>query len=125
MPGEEPSQPKIWRPDPPPAPIFTDDPTVHELVAARDHHRIQLSRSTLVPEVPGSKRDENLLEIKGNPALAGAYFAEFMRLYNHYRARALWEAGGKPERLVLKTTRDEWAKKADPPRHQGGFRRVR
>jgi hypothetical protein len=32
--------------------------------------------------------DENLLEIKGRPALARTYLAEFMRLYEHYRARA-------------------------------------
>lgn len=35
--------------------------------------------------------DENLVEIKGNRALAGVYVAEFMRLYNHYRARAIWD----------------------------------
>jgi phosphatidylserine/phosphatidylglycerophosphate/cardiolipin synthase-like enzyme len=31
--------------------------------------------------------DENVLEIKGNSALAHVYVAEFMRLYNHYRPR--------------------------------------
>jgi len=36
--------------------------------------------------------DENLLEIKGDVALAHTYLAEFMRLYEHYRARALWQA---------------------------------
>jgi phosphatidylserine/phosphatidylglycerophosphate/cardiolipin synthase-like enzyme len=74
--------------------------------------------------------DENLLEIKGNPELAQTYFAEFMRLYEHYRARALWNIahpstkgkGGKsppPEqnpRLVrtftLKKKRDDWVKGA-------------
>jgi phosphatidylserine/phosphatidylglycerophosphate/cardiolipin synthase-like enzyme len=39
--------------------------------------------------------DENLLEIKGRKALAHAYLAEFMRLYEHYRARAS-QAGDKP-----------------------------
>jgi len=34
------------------------------------------------------KNDENLLEIKGSPRLARLYLAEFMRLYEHYRARA-------------------------------------
>jgi phosphatidylserine/phosphatidylglycerophosphate/cardiolipin synthase-like enzyme len=63
--------------------------------------------------------DENELEIKGNARLAQVYVAEFMRLYNHYRARALWDkshpAGkgkAKPaaqDSLVLKTTRDGWA----------------
>ncbi len=36
------------------------------------------------------KNDENLLQIRGSKALAGAYLAEFMRLYEHYRARADW-----------------------------------
>ena len=31
-----------------------------------------------------------LLEIKQSPELAQTYFAEFIRLYEHYRARALW-----------------------------------
>ena len=31
--------------------------------------------------------DENLLEITRSPRLAGIYFAEFLRLYEHYRAR--------------------------------------
>lgn len=70
--------------------------------------------------------DENLLEIKGNTALAAVYFAEFMRLYNHYWARAVWDeqhglkantAAGNNVRttdnaLLLKRTRDEWVKGA-------------
>ena len=32
--------------------------------------------------------DENLLEFKGSPRLAQIYLAEFLRLYEHYRARA-------------------------------------
>ena len=32
--------------------------------------------------------DENLLEIKGSPSIAQTYLAEFLRLYEHYRARA-------------------------------------
>jgi len=34
------------------------------------------------------KNDEFLLEIKGSPRLARIYLAEFLRLYEHYRARA-------------------------------------
>lgn len=70
--------------------------------------------------------DENELEIKGNVRLAHIYVAEFMRLYNHYRARALWDKShpsgktksppkGQPtthDTLVLKKTRDGWAKAA-------------
>jgi phosphatidylserine/phosphatidylglycerophosphate/cardiolipin synthase-like enzyme len=67
--------------------------------------------------------DENELEIKGNTRLAQIYVAEFMRLYNHYRARALWDKThpssgkerGKPsvqDSLLLKRTRGGWAKDA-------------
>src|SRR5262249_52396949 len=55
----------------------TDDPTIYTGSA-------NLSNNST------HKNDENLLEIKGNPQLARTYFAEFMRLYGHYRARALW-----------------------------------
>jgi phosphatidylserine/phosphatidylglycerophosphate/cardiolipin synthase-like enzyme len=34
--------------------------------------------------------DENLLEIKGSPRLAQLYLAEFLRLYEHYRASTLY-----------------------------------
>jgi len=71
--------------------------------------------------------DENLLEIKGSPELAQTYFAEFMRLYEHYRARALWDwaqggsAKGRTAKaqtkktsatFTLKTTRDGWVRDA-------------
>jgi phosphatidylserine/phosphatidylglycerophosphate/cardiolipin synthase-like enzyme len=76
------------------------------------------------------KNDENLLEITGSPELAQTYLAEFMRLYEHYRARALWNmehpsgkllkgqklppAAAKKigRRFSLKRTRDEWVKSA-------------
>jgi phosphatidylserine/phosphatidylglycerophosphate/cardiolipin synthase-like enzyme len=50
--------------------------------------------------------DENLLEIKGSPRLARIYLAEFLRLYEHYRARARYIA----------------AKKANPNVGQAGFK---
>lgn len=60
--------------------------------------------------------DENLLHIKASSALAACYFSEFMRLYEHYRARAdalrakKAEAAGKP--ITFKLTADAaWAKK--------------
>jgi len=60
------------------------------------------------------RNDENLLEITGAPELAQTYLAEFMRLYEHYRARALWNMAAKKasQRFTLKTTRDEWVKGA-------------
>jgi hypothetical protein len=35
--------------------------------------------------------DENLLEITESPRLAGIYLAEFLRLYEHYRARMAFD----------------------------------
>ena len=68
--------------------------------------------------------DENLLEIKNNSRLAHVYVAEFMRIYNHYRACAIWdqfhprrrkddgsaaqEAVAEEYPLVLKTKRSDW-----------------
>jgi len=79
-----------------------------------------------------NENDENLLEITGSPELARTYLAEFMRIYEHYRARALWnmahpgaaKASSKSKKpppaakkkidqaFTLKTTRDEWVKGA-------------
>jgi hypothetical protein len=76
--------------------------------------------------------DENLLEITGSKQLGQAYVAEFLRLYDHYRARALWDwshnnsakkssarkngKGTAPATshaaFILKTTRDAWVKDA-------------
>ena len=76
------------------------------------------------------KNDENLLEITGSPELARTYLAEFMRIYEHYRARALWNiahpaaASSKSktpstiakkkidQAFTLKKARDEWVRGA-------------
>ena len=63
--------------------------------------------------------DENLLEIRDR-RLAGIYLAEFLRLYEHYRARALAireKNNGTHQRLML-APNGSWAKKyfvADSP----------
>jgi phosphatidylserine/phosphatidylglycerophosphate/cardiolipin synthase-like enzyme len=58
------------------------------------------------------KNDENLLEITNSPRLAGIYLAEFMRLFEHYRARASFakRAAGDSKAFVL-TKDNSWAKK--------------
>src|SRR5581483_9798074 len=76
------------------------------------------------------KNDENLLEITNSPRLGQIYLAEFMRLYEHYRARALWEqshpaskgktkteatAAGRAKTFTLKATRDAWVRGAYKP----------
>jgi phosphatidylserine/phosphatidylglycerophosphate/cardiolipin synthase-like enzyme len=56
--------------------------------------------------------DENLLEITECPRLGQMYFAEFHRLYEHYRARASdhRREAGEPETFTL-TKDTKWAKK--------------
>lgn len=60
------------------------------------------------------KNDENLLEIKGSPRLARIYLAEFLRLYEHYRARAHYIAhlkgGAAPDKTGFALRKDRtWA----------------
>ena len=81
----------------------TDHPTVYTGSA-------NMSKGSL------ENNDENLLEIKGSRTLAAIYLAEFMRLYEHYRARAVW---GRAQHDNWKTYRllpdARWAKKAYTP----------
>jgi len=56
--------------------------------------------------------DENLLELRNSTRLAQTYLAEFFRLYEHYRARALHERAeqeGTLNTLKLRAN-SEWAK---------------
>jgi len=57
--------------------------------------------------------DENLLEITDCPRLAKAYVAEFMRLYEQYRARFSWNRRqhSKAGDTFTLTTDASWAKK--------------
>lgn len=54
--------------------------------------------------------DENLLEITNCPRIAGMYMAEFLRLYEHYRARMAFDrrAAGDPNTFTLSTD-NTWA----------------
>ena len=56
--------------------------------------------------------DENLLEITGSPRLAGIYFAEFLRLYEHYRARRETGASGRPRPAFSLAKDASWAARA-------------
>jgi phosphatidylserine/phosphatidylglycerophosphate/cardiolipin synthase-like enzyme len=118
-------------------------PSQKKAPAVHVHHKfIVIDGETLNPTVyTGSanmsnnsvhNNDENLLEIKGSTKLAQIYLAEFLRLYDHYRTRALYdkEHGAKKEKasakdkkkgagsgdgFVLKTTRDAWVRDAYTP----------
>jgi phosphatidylserine/phosphatidylglycerophosphate/cardiolipin synthase-like enzyme len=60
------------------------------------------------------RNDENLVEIRGSRQLASIYLAEFFRLYEHYRARAVLfnESGSKPSDLKIRLKENsEWAQK--------------
>ncbi|MEH2480432.1 phosphatidylserine/phosphatidylglycerophosphate/cardiolipin synthase-like enzyme [Nitrobacteraceae bacterium AZCC 2146] len=58
------------------------------------------------------KNDENLLEITDCPRLGRMYFAEFHRLYEHYRARAADHRRQDGQQGTFTLTKDaKWAKK--------------
>ncbi len=62
------------------------------------------------------KNDENLLEITSCPRLGRMYFAEFLRLYEHYRARASFNhrQQGDPNTFTL-TADNRWSRKYFTP----------
>lgn len=62
------------------------------------------------------RNDENLLEIKNCPRLSAIYLAEFLRLYEHYRARAMWNRymEGKVDTYRLQPDA-RWATRAYQP----------
>jgi phosphatidylserine/phosphatidylglycerophosphate/cardiolipin synthase-like enzyme len=56
--------------------------------------------------------DENLLEITDCPRLAGIYFAEFLRLFEHYRARMQYDRRRSGDHDAFKLTSDNrWSRK--------------
>jgi phosphatidylserine/phosphatidylglycerophosphate/cardiolipin synthase-like enzyme len=55
--------------------------------------------------------DENLLEITQCPRLAAIYFAEFLRLYEHYRARVAFHRRRNGEDVFKLAPDSGWAKK--------------
>jgi phosphatidylserine/phosphatidylglycerophosphate/cardiolipin synthase-like enzyme len=58
------------------------------------------------------KNDENLLEITKCPRLAEMYFAEFLRLFEHYRARMAFERRQTGDNDTFKLSSDSrWSQK--------------
>jgi phosphatidylserine/phosphatidylglycerophosphate/cardiolipin synthase-like enzyme len=58
------------------------------------------------------KNDENLLEITESPRLGAMYFAEFLRLFEHYRARFSFEKRTAGDTKTFTLTKDNsWSKK--------------
>ncbi|MBC7376588.1 MAG: phospholipase [Burkholderiaceae bacterium] len=83
------------------------------IIDAEGDNPIVFTGSANMSENSEHNNDENLIELR-DKHIAGIYLAEFMRLYEHYRARAIAinDAGKKPgnRRLVLQGTR-QWADK--------------
>jgi phosphatidylserine/phosphatidylglycerophosphate/cardiolipin synthase-like enzyme len=64
------------------------------------------------------QNDENILEIVGHRPLAEAYLAEFMRLYEHYRARLAFvrsQESDHPQQTFKLTPDASWARKYYTP----------
>jgi len=58
------------------------------------------------------KNDENLIQITQCPRLAAIYFAEFFRLFEHYRARVAFERRQAGDDTTFKLTPDNtWSRK--------------
>jgi phosphatidylserine/phosphatidylglycerophosphate/cardiolipin synthase-like enzyme len=82
------------------------------LVDAETDHPIIFTGSANLSDGSTHGNDENLLEIRRCPRLARMYLAEFLRLYEHYRARAQFNRRppghrGTP-RLQTETRRWAW-----------------
>ncbi|HZD02601.1 MAG TPA: phospholipase D-like domain-containing protein [Actinomycetes bacterium] len=71
------------------------------------------------------RNDENLLEISGSQRLAAVYFAEFLRLYEHYRARRQTDRRGRPRPTFSLAKDAGWAAKAFQPGTSQFLSRVR
>jgi len=83
------------------------------VIDAEGDNPIIYTGSANMSENSEHNNDENLIELR-DKHIAGVYLAEFMRLYEHYRARAIAikDVGKKPgeRRLALQGTRN-WADK--------------
>lgn len=95
------------------------------VIDADTNHPIIYTGSANFSENSTHGNDENVLEIRDDVALAENYLAEFMRIYQHYRARALWDkyhrrsatnkratTSSPAAGFTLSRDRDGWAKYA-------------
>jgi phosphatidylserine/phosphatidylglycerophosphate/cardiolipin synthase-like enzyme len=85
------------------------------LIDAETDHPVIFTGSANMSSNALYRNDENLLEIRDSPRLAAIYLAEFLRLYEHYRARAAWsrrQADADRPHDTFKLTPDaSWARK--------------
>jgi phosphatidylserine/phosphatidylglycerophosphate/cardiolipin synthase-like enzyme len=77
------------------------------LIDAETDHPVIYTGSANMSNNSNYNNDENLIEIRHAPEIGKTYLAEFMRLYEHYRARvefAKSEAAVGPKKLQLDST---------------------
>jgi len=83
------------------------------IIDAETDHPVIYTGSANMSKNALARNDENLLEIRNSRHLAAIYLAEFLRLYEHYRARAVW---GRANHETWKTYRlrtdNRWARRA-------------
>jgi hypothetical protein len=74
-------------------------------------HPVIYSGSANLSKNSTNHNDENLLEITDCPRLAQIYLAEFMRLFEHYRARQAFDERSSGASDTFKLTSDSsWSK---------------
>jgi phosphatidylserine/phosphatidylglycerophosphate/cardiolipin synthase-like enzyme len=82
------------------------------VIDAETDHPIIYTGSANMSKNSLYRNDENLLEIKGSTRLAAIYLTEFLRLYEHYRARAAWNRYMEGQFETYKLQEDSrWARK--------------
>jgi phosphatidylserine/phosphatidylglycerophosphate/cardiolipin synthase-like enzyme len=83
------------------------------IIDAETDHPVVYTGSANMSKSSLGFNDENLLEITGSRDLAAAYLAEFLRLYEHYRARAIWSRSRHEDWKTFRLLPDaSWARKA-------------
>lgn len=83
------------------------------IIDAETDHSVVYTGSANMSKSSLAFNDENLLEIRGSRELAAAYLAEFLRLYEHYRARAVWSRARHDDWKTYRLLPDaRWARKA-------------
>lgn len=80
------------------------------IIDAETDHPIIYTGSANMSENSLHKNDENLLEIKNSSDLAQTYVAEFFRLYEHYRARSVWNKWKKGKKIYELAKDKSWSR---------------
>jgi hypothetical protein len=95
------------------------------VVDAETAHPVIYTGSANMSNNAVHRNDENLLEIAGSPRLAAVYFAEFLRLYEHYRARRHIDRPGRRRPNLALAKDASWARNAFRPGTSQFLSRVR